>query len=347
MLLETEKQQSNRRLEQAKKALNDAMWRKKKEAIMQNVEDGLTLPPSSISDNSIVRSVASKAAEGTSLSQTSYPILARRGVTDYVERSKGVLTIPDFVETHRNHDKKAFDKYMDAHYERWKTSGTSSRQLQAQKGTLSFVSVDYSHAAARGEADLWPRRSADDASFDGSMSLATRNGGSLTGGDSVSDTTFATKSGNYTLNGSAGSGSSRRKNIRLQPLSKSGSASSRGGSIKSAGSSTWETGTGVSSTYDTPKLDPTFYANTARASYARSHAIGKLRKLQKPTAQDEFGDEEQRRKQAEEKAKAAVVPRSKKDQVVNTQRRKPSVLTIRHPGMDVFGDSMTMASINS
>ena len=54
MILEIEKRKISRGLVLAKKALADAMWRKKKEQVAQNQEAGLSLAASSISEQSII-----------------------------------------------------------------------------------------------------------------------------------------------------------------------------------------------------------------------------------------------------------------------------------------------------
>lgn len=374
MLLETEKQKSNRKLELAQKALNDARWRKKKEAIAQNVEDGLTLPPSTISEQIIVQATTVKASEGVSLSNTSYAVLARRGVTDYSERSMGVLSVPAFVGEHRNHDKKAFDKYMDRHYEKLRSSSSASRMLQAQLGTLSFASVDYSHAAAKGEDGDWPQRrrgqfgvgaegkGRDSVSYGGSS-----HGGQLNSSASLSDSTL--KSAHYSSGSTRRTGSTARsstsslggskKQIRLQPLSSNNSRNHNGGSIaettraSSAGMSTWDSSTvDDNSTYsDLPSLDATFITNRARAAYGRSHTVGKLRKLKRDgndTDEEKTEEEKQAKEQADKEIAAKLRAAAKKggNITLTMERMKPSVLTIRHPGMDIFGDSMTLKSID-
>lgn len=53
MILEIEKRKLARSLEQSKKALADAMWRKKKEKAAANQEAGLTLATSAISEQPI------------------------------------------------------------------------------------------------------------------------------------------------------------------------------------------------------------------------------------------------------------------------------------------------------
>lgn len=94
MIMEIERQKMTRRLEQAQKALSDAMWRKKKAAKQQEVADGYSLATSVISEYPIVHASAKVVSAANSVASTPYDRLARGVVRDYIERPPTVKTVP-------------------------------------------------------------------------------------------------------------------------------------------------------------------------------------------------------------------------------------------------------------
>lgn len=152
MLLELERQKANRRFDKSQKQLADARWRKKKKAQLQDVEQGLSLPPSEISENKIlhVDSKTIKLQEDVYITPGNQ-LVSEKSV-DLLEQSKPVQTIPFYLQEkffdlsdedenerkrrikHSLEKSNTLDKYAKRHYEKliqnslesWKnTEGTT------------------------------------------------------------------------------------------------------------------------------------------------------------------------------------------------------------------------------
>lgn len=116
MLLEVERQKANRLLEKAQKELTNARWRKKKAAQQANVEAGVTLPVSEISEAKIVQMKSTVVSSSDSLHHTQYHQLAHGSVSDQSERPLTVKTVPQFVQDKLHNDPEKLDKYAQSHY---------------------------------------------------------------------------------------------------------------------------------------------------------------------------------------------------------------------------------------
>jgi hypothetical protein len=98
MLLEVERQKANRRLDKSLKQLADARWRKKKQAQMQDIESGLSLAVSAISENKIIQVDQKTIASQNDIYTTPANFLAQEKVIDLLEQPKPVKTIPKYLQ---------------------------------------------------------------------------------------------------------------------------------------------------------------------------------------------------------------------------------------------------------
>lgn len=130
MVSETESHKISRKLERAQKALADAMWRKKKQDHLENVEAGLSLASSIISEQPIRQTDAKAIAAALELHNTGYNKLAKVNVVDYCERQPGVKTLPAFLQEQLIYEPEAFDKYSKAFYRTATTRQLTSRHGQ-------------------------------------------------------------------------------------------------------------------------------------------------------------------------------------------------------------------------
>jgi hypothetical protein len=141
MLLEIEKGKANRRLEKSTKQLSDARWKKKKQAHQQDIDSGLSLPPSEISENKILHCKEKEIySQIHDIYQTPLHQLAKEKTTDSVETSKPVKTVPLFLQDKFFHQPESFDKYTKNYYEKQITSSLDS--WKHTEGTLLAGSID-------------------------------------------------------------------------------------------------------------------------------------------------------------------------------------------------------------
>eukprot|EP01038_Epipyxis_sp_PR26KG_P006577 gene6577-9043_t len=139
MVLESEKQKSQRKLEQATKSLSDAMWRKKKQEHQVNVEAGLSLEASSIADSRIIHTDQESIDLANDVSFEKYNRLSRVEVVDNLEQPPKILTIPDFLQEKILYEPFALDKYSKTfYYNLAKSSCDSIERLQQ----LSLTGID-------------------------------------------------------------------------------------------------------------------------------------------------------------------------------------------------------------
>jgi outer membrane murein-binding lipoprotein Lpp len=118
MLIEIERQKANRRLDKASKQLSGARWRKKKQSQMQDVESGLTLPASAISENKILHADDATIQKQLNIYQTPLSRLAKEKDVDIVEKPAPVKTVPGFLQEKFFNKPEAFDKYSKDYYEK-------------------------------------------------------------------------------------------------------------------------------------------------------------------------------------------------------------------------------------
>lgn len=129
MVSETESHKISRKLERAQKALADAMWRKKKQDQLENVEAGLSLASSIISEQPIKQANAKDIAIALELYKTGYNKLAKVNVVDFNERQPGVKTLTPFLQEKLVYEADSLDKYSKAFF---KTA--TSRNLHSRAG---------------------------------------------------------------------------------------------------------------------------------------------------------------------------------------------------------------------
>eukprot|EP01033_Poteriospumella_lacustris_P016186 gene16186-11578_t len=117
MLLEVERQKQNRKLEKMMKQVTDARWRKKKKAQQQDAENGLSYPPSEISEHKIIQKDSATVKRDLDVTFTKYNALARDQVVDYLERPPTLKTVhPVLAEDFLVSYPQDFDKYAQKHY---------------------------------------------------------------------------------------------------------------------------------------------------------------------------------------------------------------------------------------
>lgn len=148
MILQTDKNKRARQLDKAMKALSDAMWRKKKQEHMDNVDAGLSLAGSVISEKPIVQTDAATVASLGSIYKTSYNKLAGEYVRDQIEFPQTVKTLPAYTMEvlAKPAELAAMDKYAQKHYKTLKEHGVKS--WEGMDGSLLTASI-YS-ASSRG-----------------------------------------------------------------------------------------------------------------------------------------------------------------------------------------------------
>ena len=127
MILEIEKRKLARNLEQSKKALADAMWRKKKEKAVANQEAGLTLATSAISEQPIYQADEASVSESMSLHHTTYNKLANTSTVDYSEMDPKVKNFSYFMKEKLIYEGEEFDKYSKSFFNTLYTSHDQSR----------------------------------------------------------------------------------------------------------------------------------------------------------------------------------------------------------------------------
>lgn len=134
MLLEVERQKANRRLDKASKQLADARWRKKKKSQLQDVEQGLSFPPSEIAENKILQADEKTIQSQIDIYTTPAPLLVSEKAVDLLEKPLPVKTVPTYLQEKFFEKPEAFDHYTTRHYEKliqhsldsWKhTEGTT------------------------------------------------------------------------------------------------------------------------------------------------------------------------------------------------------------------------------
>lgn len=138
MILEIEKRKLARSLEQSKKALADAMWRKKKEKAAANQEAGLTLATSAISEQPIYQADDHSVAESMNLHKTTYNKLAKTSTVDFVEMDPKIKNYTFFMKEKLIYEPESFDKYSKSFYDSLTDSHEASREGQDEI-VLNFV----------------------------------------------------------------------------------------------------------------------------------------------------------------------------------------------------------------
>ena len=141
MVLQTEKNKRSRGLEKAIKALSDATWRKKKKAQMDNVEAGLSMATSEISDSHIVHTDASTVSSLGGIYKTSYDRLAADRVRDHIELPPSIKTLPPYMMEvlAKPELEEDMDKYTKKHYKKLLENGV--RSWEGMEGSLFTASV--------------------------------------------------------------------------------------------------------------------------------------------------------------------------------------------------------------
>lgn len=141
MILQTDKNKRARQLDKAMKALSDAMWRKKKQEHLDNVDAGLSLAGSVISEKPIVHTDAATVASLGSIYKTSYNKLAAEKVRDYIELPQTVKTLPPYTMEvmAKPAEMAAMDKYAQKHYNTLKEHGVKS--WEGMEGSLLTASI--------------------------------------------------------------------------------------------------------------------------------------------------------------------------------------------------------------
>jgi hypothetical protein len=141
MLLEIEKGKANRRLEKSTKQLSDARWKKKKQAHQQDIDSGLSLATSEISENKILHCKEKEIySQIHDIYQTPLHQLVKEKTVDSVEISKPIKTVPLFLQDKFFHQPKSFDKYTKNYYEKQITSSLDS--WKHTEGTLLAGNID-------------------------------------------------------------------------------------------------------------------------------------------------------------------------------------------------------------
>jgi len=139
MLLEVERQKSNRNLEKAQKALTDARWRKKKQAQKHDADAGISFPVSEISEACIKHTDASTIEANQSIYETQKHLLAGKETVDLMEQAPTVKTVPIYLQEKFFLQPEQFDKYSHAYYaEIMDHSLASFEQLE---GSLTRASI--------------------------------------------------------------------------------------------------------------------------------------------------------------------------------------------------------------
>ena len=139
MVLETEKQKCNRALEKAEKTLATAIWRKKNEEHQQNIELGLSIGGSEISEQVLVHNDAASVASFDSTYQTPYSRLAQTKVVDVIEMPPPVTTLTPYLVERIQEYPHHFDKYSISHYKKQAKRGVES--WKSMEGSLLTGSI--------------------------------------------------------------------------------------------------------------------------------------------------------------------------------------------------------------
>jgi len=141
MVLQTEKNKRARGLEKAIKALSDATWRKKKQAQQENIESGLSMATSEISDGPIVHTDASKVGSLSGIYKTSYDRLAAERVRDHIELPPTIKTLPPYMMDIMSKPElvEGMDKYKKKHYTTLMENGV--RSWEGMDGSLLTASI--------------------------------------------------------------------------------------------------------------------------------------------------------------------------------------------------------------
>eukprot|EP00597_Dinobryon_sp_UTEXLB2267_P014618 CAMPEP_0170123464 /NCGR_PEP_ID=MMETSP0020_2-20130122/17500_1 /TAXON_ID=98059 /ORGANISM="Dinobryon sp., Strain UTEXLB2267" /LENGTH=630 /DNA_ID=CAMNT_0010355017 /DNA_START=34 /DNA_END=1926 /DNA_ORIENTATION=+ len=139
MVSETESHKISRKLERAQKALADAMWRKKKQDQLENVEAGLSLASSIISEQPIKQADPKDVAVALELYKTGYNKLAKVNVVDFNERQPGVKTLTPFLQEKLIYDADSLDKYSKAFF---KTATSRNIHSRAGQDELELDKLD-------------------------------------------------------------------------------------------------------------------------------------------------------------------------------------------------------------
>ncbi len=155
MVIESERQKWNRKLEQAQKALSDAMWRKKKASQGNGsgggstTADALTLEVSSIAESHIKQTKASEIALADDIARTSYNSLGRVAVVDYSEKPKETLHLPVYIhqkllyEPEQGRAQEKSLQFQDAHAKRfYQTLSVKSRLSGSRVGDMVSQSIN-------------------------------------------------------------------------------------------------------------------------------------------------------------------------------------------------------------
>lgn len=141
MVLQTEKNKRARGLEKAIKALSDATWRKKKKAQQDNIESGLSMATSEISDGPIVHTDASTVGSLSGIYKTSYDRLAAERVRDHIELPPTIKTLPPYMMEVMSKPElvESMDKYKKKHYKTLMENGV--RSWEGMDGSLLTASI--------------------------------------------------------------------------------------------------------------------------------------------------------------------------------------------------------------
>lgn len=123
------------------KALSDAMWRKKKQEQLENVDAGLSLAGSVISEKPIMHTDAATVASLSNIYKTSYNQLAAEKVRDYIELPQPVKTLPAYTMEMlaKSAADSSLDKYALKHYTTLKEHAVKS--WEGMEGSLITASV--------------------------------------------------------------------------------------------------------------------------------------------------------------------------------------------------------------
>ena len=141
MVFQSEKSKAIRSLEKAQKALADAQWRRKKQELADNVESGLSLGGSEISDGRITRVDSDTVSLVSNIHSTSYDKLVSRGVLDAVEQPLSAKTLPAFLREELRLRPHRFDPFTKKRYEQLMERGLKSWGEQMD-GSLRTASID-------------------------------------------------------------------------------------------------------------------------------------------------------------------------------------------------------------
>jgi len=142
MVLESEKQKAQRKLEQTEKSLRDARWRKKKQDQLNNVESGLSFEVSTISDVKIVQPQVRSVVDANNVTNTGYNELSRVDVVDFNERAPCTKTLPNYLKEKLTYEPYSLDKYAKSFYFSLVKSSHESIDNAVDRGVLKYVDND-------------------------------------------------------------------------------------------------------------------------------------------------------------------------------------------------------------